>query len=154
MPCSAARQQRSVQRMKLVSMVLVIVDVGACGSDSTPVLTSPHEQSLAAPITSQSGAISKMCANHSIEITDVRGDARDIWAGRETAATGKQVGTTPAITLRFNHALDPTLLSAALTPTGTTGQTGSGVGTDCRTVTPIPAIRRVPIGAGYPAGTW
>src|SRR5262249_40064033 len=135
-------------------LALSALVIGACGSSATePSETSGAPIRLVAQSAPSGSSGLQLCANHDIHVVDVQGDLRDIWAGRETAATGKQTSRTPTIGIRFDRVVDDAMLARALTLTGVTGSAG-GVVTDCRTVQGMSSIDTVPIGTSDPIGTW
>jgi choice-of-anchor A domain-containing protein len=102
----------------------------------------------------RNGAIGlRLCANHDVHVVDVQGDLRDIWAGRETAATGKHTSRMPVISMRFDHVVDDALLRDALSLTGVR-DSGGGVTVECRTVHAGSSIAPDPAGTSDPIGMW
>jgi choice-of-anchor A domain-containing protein len=70
-------------------------------------LTTPPPPTPPPPSTSSS-----RCNHRDLEVVNVQADFRDIWAGRETVATGKRTDSFPTITLEFNQAVETQRLSA------------------------------------------
>ncbi len=55
------------------------------------------------------------------EVTAVEGDLKDLWAGREDAATGKRTGPRPNVGLTFSAPIDAARLSARFSPVSCSG---------------------------------
>jgi choice-of-anchor A domain-containing protein len=95
-----------------------------------------------------------LCFSRQAAVSDVQGDVRDIWSGRETAATGKRVGTRPVVKLRFNRGVEPTWLGKAITLKGQVVRNASGTLTDCRASAANGGVDVVPLAISAPAATW
>lgn len=71
------------------------------------------------------------CRNAPVALTDVGGDLRDLWAGRETPDTGKRALKHPRIELSFDRPVDIARLEKALTISGQAASLGDGLLGDC-----------------------
>lgn len=100
------------------------------------------------------GTMPGLCFDRTTTVADVQGDVRDIWSGRETAATGKRVGTRPVIKLKFNRGVEPNWLKTAVKLKGQVVLTSSGTLNDCRTSAANGGIDVVPLSISDPAATW
>lgn len=100
-------------------------------------------------------SVAKTCQSHDLQIVDVRGDFRDIWAGREDAATGKRTSQFPNIEIQFDRPIDARRLSARLV--GYTGGTDAQP-SDCLDVNGDPVaievMHQVRFFAGTGADAW
>jgi choice-of-anchor A domain-containing protein len=67
------------------------------------------------------------CTNHNVVVQDLHADFRDIWAGRETAATGKQSDPSGAVAVDFNTTVSASYVNASFVPTDTSGSCGATV---------------------------
>jgi hypothetical protein len=56
------------------------------------------------------------CRSNDIQIVDMHGDLRDIWAGREVPETGKQADPNLSIVVDFSTSIDPARVSAQFVP--------------------------------------
>jgi choice-of-anchor A domain-containing protein len=99
-------------------------------------------------------AMPGLCFSRQTVVSDVKGDVRDIWSGRETAATGKRVGTRPVIKLKFNRGVEPSWLKSAVTLKGKVVRNANGTLTDCRASASNGGVDVVPLTIADPAATW
>lgn len=90
-------------------------------------------------------ALTATCSAHTVQIVDLRADFRDIWAGRETAASGKQADPDLRASLDFNTTVDPTRLGAQFVPSTLVG------GAACAAATTVAAT---PLASVTPAAVW
>lgn len=58
--------------------------------------------------------VGNLCQDENLRVTDIDADFADIWAGRETAETGKRTDPLPTVALEFNAPIDPGRLPAVL----------------------------------------
>jgi len=104
------------------------------------------------------GVLPQLCSAHQVSVINVDGDLHDIWSGRETPDSGKQVATQPSFKLRFDHAVDPIQLGRAIKLTGQVVQNSDGTLTDCRASASNGGsnggIDNVPLSIGNPVATW
>jgi choice-of-anchor A domain-containing protein len=63
-------------------------------------------------------------------VVDLRADFRDIWSGRETAATGKQTDPDATVAMDFNATVQPALVAGQFTPIQTGGACGGPINTN------------------------
>ena len=152
-PLAATGLRQAFQAVALRLGLALLTTACSTGSNDRPPAEALGTQTTALTSTTTPDVLGKLCASRDVNITNVDGDLRDIWIGRETAATGKQTGLTPSVSLRFDRPLDAALLGRALTLTGQVGFDGNGP-VDCRTATDGTAIDQVPLSIGYAAGTW
>lgn len=86
--------------------------------------SSPSEPTVSVQQTSE--ALSS-CSAHGVQVSDLHADFRDIWAGREVSATGKQADPLAAVTVDFNTTVDSSLAAAQFVPDVTDGSCGAAV---------------------------
>jgi len=67
------------------------------------------------------------CRSNDVQIVDLHADFRDIWAGRETAETGKQAEPDAPVVVDFSTTVDPARLAAQFIPVDNKRPCGSAV---------------------------
>jgi choice-of-anchor A domain-containing protein len=80
----------------------------------------PTEQTSAA-------LTSVKCTSNDVQVVDLHSDFRDIWAGRETADTGKQADPNVAVVVDFSTTIDPARVTAQFVPVVTDGSCGGTI---------------------------
>ena len=98
--------------------------VAALGCDAGSSGDDPGAEGVA---TTSSALTGPACANHNVQVLDVRADFRDIWAGRETAATGKQADPRGQAAVDFSTTVQASFVNATFTPVDTSGKCGGVV---------------------------
>ncbi|HTQ07108.1 MAG TPA: choice-of-anchor A family protein, partial [Polyangiaceae bacterium] len=91
------------------------------------LLSCSGPEADSAPTGKSADALTSSCTAQTIGVADIHADFRDIWAGRETSATGKQAEPNEPVTLDFNTTVDPTRVAAQFTPVATDGSCGGTI---------------------------
>jgi hypothetical protein len=91
-------------RLAINGNMSVTLDHGSIGAP-------PPAPPAAPPPGASSSAV---CTSTDLVLTDVVSDFRDIWAGRETVATGKRSSAEPTVRLTFNKPVQPQRLNATM----------------------------------------
>ena len=94
---------------------------------------------------------STSCQHDDLEVVDVQGDFRDIWAGREDVATGKRTDAFPEFTLRFNRAVETERISVYLAGLTTGTQDAPS---DCLGGVSGHSLHSVPLSIEHVTGSW
>jgi len=113
-------QSRPAQMRKLVLICVVAWLVG-CGSSEKPQgdLAASSHQALA----------TDACGSHSLQVTDLHADFREIWKGLEDPTSGKQASPYASVTLDLSAPVQSAALSGSFEPVITDGSCGSSVPT-------------------------